>query len=169
VSRHWTWPLALICCQAAFAQQAPASKPAEPIEEVEINAAREKLRDLRAELVRMEDQFYAKYNEMNKDDQYDVVCHMEARTGTILKSRVCRPVYENDATEAEARALLDGRSAPPASMVVLSKYPDFRKNMLDLMRKSPELRRVVKDREALEKRYQAVRKKKFEGKVVVFE
>ena len=166
--------LALVFCQPVFAQAPVAPKPTDPkptdpIAEVEINAQREKLYVLRKELVKLEDQFYAKYNEINTNNQFDVHCRMERRTGTNLSARVCTPVFVDNATEDEARAFLEGRTITPASMVILEKTPAYKKNLLDVSKANPELRKVLMEIDTLQKRYEVVRKKKFKGKVIVFE
>ena len=41
--------------------------------------------------------------------------------------------------------------------------------MLGVINKSPQLRKLVREREALEKRYDAVRKQKLKEKIFVFD
>jgi hypothetical protein len=166
---RWLSLGALICCQLSFAQTAIAQKPADPLDEVEINAQREKLSVMRAEMVKLEERFYGAYNKLNSDDQYDIVCAVEAPTGSNIHSRVCRPVFVNRATEEEAQGFLLGYSVPPAKMVILAKSPDYEKNVLAVINQHPELRRIVREREALEKRYELVRKKKFKGRLIVWD
>lgn len=154
----------------AIAAEAPAAGPDSSLSEIEINARREKLSALRAEMVKLEDRFYAKYNELNTDDQYDVGCNTAAPTGSHLNVRECQPVFVDRATEAEAQSLLPGgHFTAPASMVITQKWPTFEKTMGAVIATSPELRKLIKEREALEKRYQAVRKQKFKGKIIVFD
>jgi hypothetical protein len=139
------------------------------VPEVEINAQREKLAVMRSEMVKLEDEFYTEYNKLNTDHQYDIFCHMEAPLGTRLKDRVCRAVFVDKATEAEAQALLRGETVTPASQIALMKETDYEKNVLAVINKHPELRKLIRERETLGKRYEAVRKQKFKGKLIVFE
>jgi hypothetical protein len=177
VNMRWLLSCALICCQLALAeqsvpklaQQSVPQKPADPLAEVEINAQREKLSAMRAEIVKLEDRFYTEYNKLNSDHQYDMVCTVEAPTGTILQSRKCQPAFVNTATRDEALGFLGGYSVPPASVVVNGKWPDYEKNMLGVINKHAELRKLIRERDALEKRYQAVRKQKLKGKFIVFD
>ncbi len=156
----------ICCCEAIYAQQTVPQKPADPLAEVEINAQREKLSAMRAEMVKLEDQFYSQYNKLNSDHQYDMKCTMQAPTGSNLKARVCRPVFANTALEAETRAFLGGDTAPPANMVIAEKQPDFDKNMLSVINQHAELRKLIREREALEKRYEAERRKKLKGRFI---
>jgi hypothetical protein len=167
---RWVLLGALFCFQLASAEQKPAEHaPESPLPQVEINAQREKLHVMRAEMIKLEDQFFAEYNKLNTDHQYDVFCDVEAETGTLIRKRVCRPVFVSRATEEEAQALLRGDSAPPANLTILAKEPDYEKNVLAVINKNPQLRKLVREREALEKRYDAVRKQKLKGKIFVFD
>ena len=159
---RWFFIGAVLCGPLASAEEST-------VPEVEINAQREKLTVMRAEMVKLEDQFYSEYNKLNTDHQFDVFCDREAATGTLIKTRVCRPVFVSRATEDEAQALLRGDPVPPASMVILTKETDYEKNMLDVINNHPQLRRLVRERETLGKRYEAVRKKKLKGRIFVFE
>lgn len=159
---RWLFIAALLCGPLASAEEST-------VPEVEINAQREKLSVMRAEMVKLEEQFYTEYNKLNTDHQYDIFCDVEAATGTLLKARVCRPVFVSRATEAEARGLLDGHPAPPASMIILAKEADYEKNLLAVINQHPELRKLARERDALSKRYDAVRKKKLKGKIFVLD
>jgi hypothetical protein len=176
VIRRWITLLAVVVCcpPAAFAQEVmgppkPASRasaPAvssEPLPEVEIRGTRARLREMRDEMVRLEDLFYQRYNQLNTDDQYDVHCYMEQPTGTLLRYRVCRPQFAETATSEEAKAFLGGYSVAPANLVIMSKYPDFEKHALAVINRDRDLLRLVREREALEARYENLRRVEFGG------
>jgi hypothetical protein len=176
VTRQWITLLAVVvCCQSAvFAQEAmgppkptsrlPLSSGPEPMEEVEIRGTRNRLRELREEIVRLEDKFYLRYNELNTDDQYDVHCNMEAPTGTLMKYRVCRPEFVETATSEEAKAFLGGYSVAPANMTIMAKYPSFERQALSVINKDRDLRKLIRERDAVEARYENLRKAEFGGK-----
>jgi hypothetical protein len=48
------------------------------IAEVEIEAQREQLHVMQAEIIKLEDQFFAEYNKLNTDHPYDSFCTFEA-------------------------------------------------------------------------------------------
>ena len=79
---------ALGCCQGVFAQQLAAPVPSDELAEVQVNAQREKLGELRTEMAALEDRFNTAYNTLNKNRQFDVVCTTEARTGTLMVKRM---------------------------------------------------------------------------------
>jgi translation initiation factor 2 beta subunit (eIF-2beta)/eIF-5 len=168
------WSVALLIAIASSlspdvrAADAPASDT-KALDAVEVTGRMEKLRVMREEAIKIEDKFYDEYNKLNTDKQYSVTCTREAPLGTRLKYRVCRPEFVTDATSDEARSFLDGTSAPPADMVINSKLDDYKKNVLKVINSNPKLLKLVREREAIEKRYQAARKKKFKGKWIIFE
>jgi hypothetical protein len=176
VTRQWITLLAVVvCCQSpVFAQEAmgppkptsrlPLSSGPEPMEEVEIRGTRNRLRELREEIVRLEDKFYLRYNELNTDDQYDVHCNMEAPTGTLMKYRVCRPEFVETATSEEAKAFLGGYSVAPANMTIMAKYPSFERQALSVINKDRDLRKLIRERDAVEARYENLRKAEFGDK-----
>lgn len=151
----------------ALPQGPAAPPPLEELDEAKVKAT--KLWQIRENMVALEEQFFARYNELNKNDDYDVHCSSEAPLGTRFKKRVCRIAYHEDAQAAEAQALLGGYSAPPASMVLLARYSDYEKNALAVINSDVRLRRLVREREELEKRYIAERKRRFKGKWILFE
>lgn len=132
----------------------------EPMEEVEIIGQRA-LRQLREEMVRVEDKFYKLYNELNTKDEYDVHCNMEKATGTLLSARVCRPEFVTDATTEEAKGFLGGYSVAPANIVIMAKYPDFEKEALAVINRNRDLRLLIREREMLEARFNQVRQQQF--------
>ena len=161
------WLCALVCCQSVFAQQAPGEVPGDPIAEVQVNAQREKLGELRTEMVALEDRFNTAYNTLNKNRQFDVVCTTEARTGTLMQSRSCRPAFIDDATAAVAQGNKGGFLT--AEQAIFIKQAEYRKNLLAVIGKNPALAQLLKDRVALQKRYEALSKQIFKGKVAAEE
>ena len=161
------WLCALVCCQSVFAQQAPGEVPGDPIAEVQINSQREKLSELRTEMVALEDRFNSQYNTLNKNRQFEVVCTTEARTGTLMQSRVCRPAFIDDATAAVAQGNKAGFLT--ADQAIFLKQAEYRKNLLAVIGKNPALAQLLKERVTLQKRYEALSKQIFKGKAVAAE
>jgi hypothetical protein len=139
----------------------------EELDEAKVRAT--KLWQMRQNLISAEERFYALYNELNKDDDYDVHCKVEAPLGTRLKSRICRIAFYEEAQADEAQALLGGYQAPPPQQVMLERYPEFQKTALALINKDPRLRRLVREREEMERKYLAERQRRFKGKWILFE
>ena len=164
----WATLLAL-CSLTSSIAYAAANEPNKAIDEVEVTGHIDKLRLMRDEMVKIEDKFYSEYNKLNKDKQFAVNCVREAPLGTRLKHRICRPAFMEDATSDEARSFFDGTNAPPASLVINAKWGDYKKNVLAIINGNKKLLKLVKEREAMEKRYEEARKKKFKGKIVEFE
>jgi hypothetical protein len=52
---------------------------------------------LRLEIERAEDAFYARFNEVNGGDDFDITCRDELQTGSNIPRRVCRAQFEREA------------------------------------------------------------------------
>jgi hypothetical protein len=168
------WLLALGITQAAVAADAPA-----PLDEVLINGRRANQNELVQQIVKVENRFYERYNELNDNDDFDVNCSRDAVAGSRMQGRSCRAVYQEDAERAEGQesywwhyqtfdlgASGGGptgerkpvRAAPaplPAMRVVLARRDEFRKTMVEVTSRNPELIRLLQQRAELVKRYEA--------------
>ena len=140
--------------------------------------AAEKPGALRTQIVKAEDAYFALYNQLNTDHQYDVVCRKEKATGTNFLTRVCKPRYMEKANQAAAAetlrvATLAGETtgmansrgpnvgatvATASSGELGDKQEALRKNMLEVLQKSPELQALGKKRDELQVRLEAATK-----------
>ncbi len=152
---------------------APAARDA-LLDEVVVEATRAKLREMRRQMVDLEDRFYDRYNGLNGNDNYDIHCGAETSAGTRLVQRHCRPVFEARAIETESidyfimlqkttdsYAPMPAGSVPPPAPAILAieaQRPDFRKNMIEVTRKNPELLNLLRERDKLLKRYEAAKR-----------
>jgi hypothetical protein len=167
---RWAVNLAvLVLASAGAAQVASADAVTETTEHPQVQVMGKRLYRRRQDIIKTEDKFFALFNELNKDDDYDVHCGNEARTGTRLKQRVCRVHYYEKAQADEARAFLTGDYAPPADMIALERGPEYEKKALAVINAHPELRKLIRERDALEKKYNATRKERFKGRWILFE
>ena len=167
----WTSLLATTLCQAAGT--ASSAGPKTETEEVLVSAEGLKLAAMRQEIVRLEDQFYARYNELNSVRDFDIHCIEEARTGTRFIKRSCQPVYQERALEEEGQAglkiqqrfrepgplALDSGPPVPAMQTILRRLPEYKKNMEEVTRKHPELAKLLEQRGKLIERYNFALKK----------
>lgn len=150
---------------------AEANQDLPELDRVEVHGARPDLWELRQAVTEAEDRFYAKYNEINRNDDFDVNCRVEARTGTRLNSRTCRPIYQERAVQEGAKQAVEirqkfqsyggaaqlGANSPPvpAAIAIMARRPEFESNMRNVVQEHPELAALLRERaaaaEALEK------------------
>ena len=135
-----------------------------PLDQIIIEARREKLNDLRAELEKTEDAFYEAFNKINTEPEYATHCTRKSHMGTRMLDRVCTPMFVDTASEAEAEAILEGRPVIPARESIMDKWPDYKKKLLTLTQSDPQLRKIAHDYAVLSGHYEAVRKEKHKGK-----
>jgi hypothetical protein len=155
-----------IAAPADATPTAPA-RPDEQLDEIIVQGTR--LWQMHKALTDADDRFFARYNEINKDHDFDVHCDMEAPLGTRIKQRICRPAFQERAEEQWARGLLEGFSAIPPELIWLVREDEYRKNLLDVARGDPLLMKMLRERDALAKRYEAERKRRMKGRWIIFE
>lgn len=139
--------------------------------------AAEKASDIRKEMTKVEEQYFALYNKLNADRQFDMVCRREAETGSTFLKRVCKPRYLERAQQTAAAERMQSAIQASASASATTRGADvgastaagvggttggleegFRKNMLEVLEKSPELQALGKKRDELQARLDALTK-----------
>jgi hypothetical protein len=146
-----------------------------PQEEVEVTARRARLSAMRAEMVQVEDRFYTAYNRLNSNHWWDVLCTRERLADrTRPNNRVCRPRFEAQKMSPNTWGNWGDAGGvavpiPENRNLILRKWSEYETNMLSQINKSAELQRLIREREDLQKRYEATRKAAFNGKIYVFD
>ena len=113
MSARNTW-LSLLCLALpAVSAVFPATSLAagDDLDEVVVQGDRHRLVEMRKEIVKLEDKFYERFNELSIDNQFDFYCTDKAATGTGIRKKICRPRFVADAQGTEGRAWLDGIKA----------------------------------------------------------
>lgn len=171
-------------CLSALAGASVAATPAardQMLDEAVVQATRAKLREMRVQMVALENRFYDRYNALNGNDNYDIHCAEETTAGTRMERRHCRPVFEARAVETESidyfimlqnttnagAPMPAGSIGPPvpAIMAIEAQRPDFRRNMIAVTTQNPELLNLLKERDRLAKRYETARRKAARKKI----
>jgi hypothetical protein len=146
---------------AAVADEAAEDgEDGEAIDEITVMGVRD-LGALRTELMRMEDEVYGLYNDLNEDDRFDIICKREAPIGSQIKKRTClsRMFRDSvaDATEFDEQGVLHIGT-------VINEKKHMRilmDNMRTVANKNPQLNVALKKRYALEQKLNQEREKKF--------
>jgi hypothetical protein len=173
------WP-GIQWCDAAQLEDQVRPASAQLTDEVLVRGAR--LRELRAATVAAEERFYARYNELNKVDDYDIECAMNVHTGQRIPQRRCLTRLQLDARARNGIEVLEMRQQqaegsgqtgrPPNTNpegIWLSRYDEYKSNMLYLLKVHPELRRLARDSEAAQKRYDTEYRRRLKGRLILVE
>jgi hypothetical protein len=147
------------------------------LDEIEVTAKRRRLTELRQDLTRLENQIYTRYNHLNKVDRFDVVCSEDARTGTRLTLRHCRPKFEDQARAEEGQIAFrslqqihdPSASVPPASVElpdspvpkIMRQVPAFQRHMRQIVEKDPQLQQLLQERAATAEEIERTRREVF--------
>jgi hypothetical protein len=131
------------------------------IQEMEVIGQQE-LTALRNKISEAEDRMYDIFNEYNKDDRFDIVCLMEARLGTRIPQKVCRPRFLNDAESDNGKAYLataqgsgySGNRAPPSNAVLDREMPVMEAKLKQAVLENPAFYEVVVEHHELREQYE---------------
>ena len=180
----WSGILIIAGCTAAQTCVAAQSNsevatPTNVLDEVLVRNTR--LDSLKAEIAKAEGRFYARYNELNPKDEFDIECAVDARTGTKLKRRVCLTKLQLQAKSDQGREYVQSLQAASALVVTqgsivlgkppdtdpmavwTSRYDDYRENMLRLLKEHPDLQRLAEEGEQATERFNAEYKRRIKG------
>ena len=103
-------------------------------------ASQKSMAALRRDVIDAEDDFYALYNKLNDDNEYDVRCYYEAPTGLRKKTHVCRPVFFSKARNREDK---NRRIDPKTDRVIADKLVKLQEKLETLVAANPELQEAM--------------------------
>jgi hypothetical protein len=167
---------ALLVCLLVTPLAQAASEPASPggkapVEQVVIEATRANLTKIGKEVLSNEYSFYDRYNKLNTKREYAVNCSNEAAVGSRFTHSRCVPQFQTKAEEDESREMLrgilygavglgSGQSASlvpgttPANSAIEAARPGFKKHMIEVASRSPELIKLLEEHARLVKSYE---------------
>ena len=149
------------------AQDAPDA----PLAEVEITAERARLSEMHAQILRLESQFYARYNQVNPQHQYDVIlCRSVKYTGSHVDRKSCGPAAGFVIVPQHLEPLpgLGDQSFIVRTPTDPEQLRAYQQNMVEVVRKHPELLDLIKARSELVERYQAAQEQEIAGRRPAF-
>ena len=158
-------------CQSPSNPEA-ASDNAEPIEEIRVYGDKSLLR-MRHEVDIAEEVFFDQYNALNSDDDFDIHCYREAKTGSHIRRRVCTANYfrrlEAEATKQQMLSLQATGAGlfldPAAEIRKMDKL--LLEKMEKLASENPGLLKALEEFVGMKKAYEAERKEKCEGRLIL--
>jgi hypothetical protein len=171
--------LVFIAMPAAAFAAAPTSST--ELEEVIVHGRQ--LDVLRRELIKAEDQFFDRYNQIVDKREFQVHCNFEQPIGSRVPRRFCRTGYEEDALSQAGREvalMMQGfldelrRQAAPTQVisstsvspgVLDGKHEAFKKNMLELVTHDEALLKALVNHARLMDRYNTVYRERFGSRI----
>jgi hypothetical protein len=144
---------------AAPAQNGDSGKQA-PVEEVTVQAHKEKLAKLRQEIKKSVDDFYDAFDKANTVPEYETHCADEKPPNSNISSHVCRPKLVDDANQSNAQTFFDGHAAVPAITLVTLGMSGYRSHLEALIHDDPDVREAALHFDALTQQYAAASKEK---------
>jgi hypothetical protein len=158
---------------------ATAEEEPETLGEVVVIGEKVRISELREAAEKAEDAFYRRYNEVNKNDDLDINCHV-GRKG-LFREHKCLAVYVESAQASDGReaALMYGVCnvelqdlvlhggcgfIPRAEQIANSRKKELAEALLRAIRADSGLRELAERRERLEREIRAARADKFDKK-----
>jgi len=117
---------------------------------------------MRKELIAAEDNVFAIFNDLNTDDDYDIICKKETRIGSQILYRVCKARMYRDRKSEAAEEFYEDTAAPTVRLNAEKHSEILREKMRALAMENPQLVDALKNRQAIQRQFEAQRKKKFE-------
>jgi hypothetical protein len=153
--------------------------PGESVVELEqVDVIGKKLHQMRRELIAAQDRFYAHFNELNTNDDFDIHCTMHAPIGTGIRQRQCRLEFLKEAAAQEGHNFFLGltsdpptitRSGVPVQTQWYARSDEYRETVKALLETSPELQELALTWQRLQEQYDAARKQRLEGRRMLIE
>lgn len=110
---------------------------------------------IRREMFNTQDLVYDTFNELNNEDEYDMVCVNEARIGSQIKYKTCRPRFMMEATSDAYVDWRDNGLAAVNMAEMRRKSMRQREIMADLANNNPQFMNQLKKRLALKNAYKS--------------
>jgi hypothetical protein len=124
-------------CQLA-PEQVDDNTSTESIEEITVYGEKS-LTNLRHAVYRTEENFFAAFNSLNEEEEYDVHCFYEVPSFTHIRRHVCRANFVAAATAAEYAGWRMGQPAVSAQTVIMQKKRRLGEKLELLAAEHPEL------------------------------
>jgi hypothetical protein len=155
-------PLAMNLCAVARGAEPEGTPGTTSLELEEVQVIGRKLVNLQRELVAVQDRFYTVYNDLNRNDDFDVFCRFEAQTGTQVRKWKCQVAFLQDAIAVQAQQMFLGWTSASANSRAyvntpeeqwLARRDEYRENVRSVALASPELRELAVKWQQLQERY----------------
>ena len=114
---------------------------------------------IRHDLYAAQARVYELFNELNSNDDYDMVCQQEARLGSQIKYRVCKPRFQRKAESEASQEMLEGYEDDVMAHVngaTMKRQAEHQLELMaDLANSNPGFLALLKRRLELRKAYEA--------------
>lgn len=135
-----------------------SSKTGKRVDEITV-VGDETVPRLRGKLRRLDEEFFDRYNELNENDQYDMICKKEARIGSQILYTVCRSkLHRVRQSETGNDVLLrDGIDIPVSDAWARRHYRKVRENVSNVTAKDETLSSMLAERVKLRERIETLK------------
>ena len=133
--------------------------PSTKLDEILISGKQRSLRAIQQALIDNEDRFNARYNELNQDDHFDVVCREEIPTGSRVPRRICQAKIVDEITTQESQDFFRNLGIGPGlwvtrpDLVRTQAMGELQQRTLELVQRDAQLQQMLEEHGRLEQMY----------------
>jgi hypothetical protein len=160
-ARQFLAALAVLFCQPPLAIAAePESAPTEEI----VVTGQQSLLSLRNELLQAEEAFFDRYNLLNDDDRYDIICTSDRPTGSRIPVRQCKARIIRDAEmqATQDQLLLGTPGASIPGRVTSKHYRILEEKLKAFATSDAQLKEALMNYDRLDTKYNEERDKRID-------
>jgi hypothetical protein len=137
---------------------AAGAKQDDKLDEIDIVGKRPGLMGMRIEIMQLESKIFDEFNKLNTNRRFDMVCDGPGYRGD------CRPRMIRKWKHEKFVAELEGFSTDSIDRRMFEESVEFNQFALKFINSNPSLLKLVRAREAAERRYRKARNEKWDGK-----
>ena len=155
-----------VLCASWALWAASGTAAAAELEELVVTGRLARLTEAREAIVAAEERLHERYNALNTYEPFDIECREEAPTGRLIRTRVCEPRYVAEATQQDSDQIVGNQAdtnvmVQTAEAAFLRRKVEFQKHMAELVRKDPELLRLLAEHDRRVQDYKALSRATF--------
>jgi len=147
-------------------ESTPTEESSETIDEIVVRGHKT-LISLKYEMNDAEELLYDVYNLLNSNDDYDIHCYKEARTGSKIMQRVCRPQKLGKILAGESQKMLRGEPYVFPTQEIKEMYEAMFAEMSELASKNPEYLKALQDFYSKKQTWESEHKRRCEGRFLI--
>ena len=134
---------ALFMVLATCAGLLPAAEPDQVTEEIIVRGSREDI-NLKLQVDRAEDEFFAIFNDLIDDEDFRIECKYEKVIGSLIKERICQTGYMRKELSTAATLSLSGIDYMAVPTLTV-KNRQLREKTIELIENNAELRNAARN------------------------
>ena len=146
--------------------QSDAVQTEEPIEEIVVRGHKSII-GLKLEMYKAEEALYDLFNSLNSDDDFDIHCYREAKTGSHIKQRICRTQKLGELLAEQTQRMMRGEPYVYPAAEIKRMNERMLAEMTEMVSEHPEYLNALVEFTEARKTHDSERKRRCEGRLFI--